>query len=274
MSYGYRNFRKMPDVASVRYNWIFLVSLDGQLHPQFLDAGIPAISGTANFFIIPPNVTYVLQSDHSDCFRAVFHYSHVPDLLSGFVIERGIFHGELNVGQLAQVREMASGLVSEYKKQTELSTLVYEAALMQMSLLALRTSQFKEVSPLSRIGKERVSDALKWYCEHIRESPSLSDIANTVNVSLTQLRRNFQKELGLSPQPVLMKLRMQLATRLLSLTSDTLDQIADQCGFQAATDFCRAFKKELGVTPNRWRHDVNESRKTDKLSIGLDHLWD
>ncbi len=34
-AYGYRDFRKLPDIAAVRYNWIIMVSFDvRKLHPR------------------------------------------------------------------------------------------------------------------------------------------------------------------------------------------------------------------------------------------------
>lgn len=63
--------------------------------------------------------------------------------------------------------------------------------------------------------------------------------------------------------------------QLLSTTSDTLAQIAEACGFQSATDFCRSFKTTFKVTPNCWRHQMNKSKSFDQNSlIFSDLLYD
>ncbi|MBC2593207.1 helix-turn-helix transcriptional regulator [Ruficoccus amylovorans] len=274
-NYGHRDFRLLPDVASIRYNWIFLVSFDGSLRPKLTTPkkGSPEISKSANFFIIPPDTKYVLIASKPSCFRAAFHFSHVSDLLRKVVTKHGLYWQTLSEELLQQVKKIAEEIKPHFDGPTELSSLAFELALLQLSMLALREFKFEKVTPLDNIGRQRVVDAVAWFSEHIDESPSLSDIAGIVHVSPTQLRRHFYEEFGKSPKPIFIKLRMQRAAQLLSTTSDTLDQIAEQCGFQTATDFCRSFKKEFNVTPNRWRHDINASSNVDKAALSLKDIW-
>jgi AraC family transcriptional regulator len=148
-----------------------------------------------------------------------------------------------------------------------LSELYFESALLRLSILALRGLEFAPVSALENVPRERVEKAVAWFKDHLQNSPSLSDVADNVHISVTQLRRHFYEKLGRSPKAIFNKLRMQKATQLLISTSLTLDQIGEQCGFQSATDFCRAFKKTFNVTANHWRHDVNASGQVDRSAL-------
>ena len=274
LNFGVRDFRLLPDVASVRYNWIFLVSFDGNLRPSLEGKNKPAVlPAKVNFFIIPPDTKYVLLAKRPHCHRAVFHFAYVSEVLRQVVLEKKILCKQLTSAQLSEVRKLARTVKTYHDKPTELSQLVFEQALATLSLLALQDIKFGRVTPLNHLGRQRVDKAVAWFAEHIGESPSLSDISSIVHVSPTQLRRHFYEEFGKSPRSVFIKLRMQRAAQLLSTTSDTLSQIAETCGFQTATDFCRAFKKAFKVTPNKWRHDVSSSSRVDKSPLSLDRLW-
>jgi len=275
LTLGYRDFQLMPDLPSVRYNWVFLISYDGKLSPK-LDPPRPGvrIPSGANFFVIPPDTRYVLVTKEAKCLRAVFHYAYVSDVLQRVVAERGILALKLSQADLAQVREIARSVQPHFRNPTDLGALYFEQALLRLTILALKDIAFKPTTPLASIGKKRVQGSIAWYIAHIGEAPSLSDIAHRVHVSPTQLRRHFYEEFGKSPKSVFIKIRMQRASQLLSTTSDTLAQIAEACGFQSATDFCRSFKKAFKVTPNCWRHQVNKSQRFVQSSLSVGELPD
>jgi len=275
LTVGYRDFRVMPDLPSVRYNWVFVISFDGKISPK-LDpprTGVRIPSG-ANFFIMPPDTRYVIVAKQAKCLRTVFHYAYVSDVLERVVAERGILAMKLNQADLAQVREITRSVQPHFRNPTELGVLYFEQALLGLTILALKDVSFKSTTPLASIGKKRVQGAIAWYADHIGEAPSLSDISQIVHVSPTQLRRHFYEEFGKSPKAVFIKMRMQRASQLLSTTSDTLAQIAEACGFQSATDFCRSFKKAFKVTPNCWRHQVNKSQRFDQHALSVGDLLD
>ena len=275
LTVGYRDFRVMPDLPSVRYNWVFVISFDGKISPK-LDpprTGVRIPSG-ANFFIMPPDTRYVIVAKQAKCLRTVFHSAYVSDVLERVVAERGILAMKLNQADLAQVREITRSVQPHFRNPTELGVLYFEQALLGLTILALKDVSFKSTTPLASIGKKRVQGAIAWYADHIGEAPSLSDISQIVHVSPTQLRRHFYEEFGKSPKAVFIKMRMQRASQLLSTTSDTLAQIAEACGFQSATDFCRSFKKAFKVTPNCWRHQVNKSQRFDQHALSVGDLLD
>ena len=275
LTVGYRDFHLMPDLPSVRYNWVFLISHDGKLSPK-LDPPRPGvrIPSQANFFVIPPDTRYAIVAKQAKCLRTVFHYAYVSDVLERVVAERGILAMKLNQADLAQVREITRSVEPHFRNPTELGALYFELALLRLTILALRDVKFNPTTPLGSIGKKRVQGAVAWYAAHIGEAPSLSDIAQIVHISPTQLRRHFYEEFGKSPKSVFIKMRMQRASQLLSTTSDTLAQIAEACGFQSATDFCRSFKRAFKVTANCWRHQVNKSKRFDQHSLGVGDLLD
>lgn len=268
---GYRDFRKLPDIAAVRYNWIIMVSFDGKLHPRLDPHQKGQKVEKANFFIVPPQTRYVLVAETPRCNRAVFHFAYVGDVLQAEVAKRGIFRKLLDEGELMEARTIADSVKGPFRSPNLLSELYFESALLRLTILALQSLDFEKVNPLQIVPRERVEKAVAWYNEHLQNSPSLSQVADSVHISVTQLRRHFYEQTGRSPKALFNKLRMQKAAQLLISTSLTLDQVGEQCGFQSATEFCRAFKKMFNVTPNHWRHDVNASGRVDRSALMEEH---
>ncbi|WNR44042.1 helix-turn-helix domain-containing protein [Paenibacillus roseipurpureus] len=82
---------------------------------------------------------------------------------------------------------------------------------------------------------------------------SLQYIADLLGISSSQLTRRFQAAYGLSPIRYATKIRLTKARSLLAETSDTLEDIAEQCGFQNAFYFSRVFSQHMQISPSAYR---------------------
>jgi AraC-like DNA-binding protein len=67
------------------------------------------------------------------------------------------------------------------------------------------------------------------------------------------LRHRFQKTFGLSPQRMLMSMRMEAAKNLLLSSSLSVKEIAEKLGYARQHEFCRAFKRVVGRSPTAWK---------------------
>lgn len=105
----------------------------------------------------------------------------------------------------------------------------------------------------------RDAKVLKWLCPAFQLLAStdgkvtVSDLARVVMCSPTHLRRLFQKVVGMSPQQWLLERRLRKAAQLLQTTDKTVQQIADECGFESLSHFSRYFKAKFGITPSQYR---------------------
>ncbi|KRE98459.1 hypothetical protein ASG89_05500 [Paenibacillus sp. Soil766] len=87
-------------------------------------------------------------------------------------------------------------------------------------------------------------------CEH---ELSLQELATSLGISASQLTRRFQATYGLSPVRFATKVRLTRARLLLVETPESLDRIAEQCGFQNAFYFSRVFSQHMGISPSVYR---------------------
>lgn len=85
------------------------------------------------------------------------------------------------------------------------------------------------------------------------EDWTLPSLAAASGTSRTVLSDRFARFLGESPLAYLARWRLQLASRLLETSHKTLQQIASEVGYESEASFNRAFKREFGVPPARYR---------------------
>ena len=82
---------------------------------------------------------------------------------------------------------------------------------------------------------------------------SLQTVASALGISANYLSTLFSKEEGQPFKKYLQHRRMIKSTALLTDSSNTIQQIADQCGFEDANYFSKCFKKAMGITPKQYR---------------------
>lgn len=83
---------------------------------------------------------------------------------------------------------------------------------------------------------------------------SVDSLAEAVNSSRSVIAQRFNELVGTPPIQYLIRWRMAKAARLLRSGRQPLNRIAEAIGYESEAAFCRAFKKEFGITPGKWRN--------------------
>jgi|GEM_PF-3493439 len=93
------------------------------------------------------------------------------------------------------------------------------------------------------------------YVYNQTENPNarLSDIAEHVGLSVSQLVRDFRRFTGTSPMRFLQQQRMVRARQLLQHPDFRINEIAKLCGFKTPQLFSSTFKAHHGLTPREFR---------------------
>lgn len=258
---GERNFSKMPDIVQKRLNWEVFIVFSGRCAPRF-EPPRRSPGKNPNLWIMPPGLPYRWLCDSGRCTRAVFHFAFVPPLLETAVQQKGFLSCQLSNAEAERVRKLAEKCEGEFKKPSQLSSMIYESTLLEISLMVLSRHEPQRQYTLPNIASDRTERAITYYQHHMSESLSVEQVAGEIHVSPGHLRRHFYAVMNCSPKTVFTRLRLQRAKELLSTTSLTLDSVAERCGFASATDLCRTFRKVAGVSPDVWRRKVSSTRKT------------
>jgi len=84
---------------------------------------------------------------------------------------------------------------------------------------------------------------------------TIADLADQVGISRSALVERFTRYLSEPPMAYLTRWRLQLAARSLERTSRGVAEIAADVGYESEAAFNRAFKREFGQPPGRYRTD-------------------
>ncbi len=82
---------------------------------------------------------------------------------------------------------------------------------------------------------------------------TIADLANEVGISRSALVQRFSRYLSEPPMAYLTRWRLQLAARSLAKTARGVAEIAAEVGYESEAAFNRAFKREFGQPPGRYR---------------------
>ena len=82
---------------------------------------------------------------------------------------------------------------------------------------------------------------------------TIAELARRVGVSRSVLAERFRHFLGVPPMAYLTRWRLQLGAQLLASSSHSVAQIAAEVGYESEPAFNRAFKREFGSPPARFR---------------------
>lgn len=107
----------------------------------------------------------------------------------------------------------------------------------------------KNYSPLIKKCIEKIRFE---YNEHI----SLDSLASYLAITPSYLSIQFKKETSQTITDYIQNVRLDHAILLLNSTSDSIQEIANLCGFPDSNYFTRVFKKKKGLTPKEYRKHI------------------
>ena len=253
---GRRQFGRYPLKRIVRMNWEFFAVVHGRSAPLGPDNSHPPLSARTLWVSAPGSAHTWAGDGDGPAEVAVFHFGAVPAALEALVRERGQLAFALSAPECQRLQALARQLQPEFEQPSSFSHLVFQGALIELTLLVLRKLP-QGRRPLVAGDAERIVEtATAWFTDHVRANPSITEVAREVHVSPSTLRRLFRSVSRERPAQVFRRIQIEKAMRLMAETKLKLEGIADECGFTCTSDFCRAFKASTRVTPTMWRQTL------------------
>jgi AraC-like DNA-binding protein len=118
--------------------------------------------------------------------------------------------------------------------------------------LMLVSQRHRAEGPRSACASPSVSKAVRRLDVAPETATSLSELAALSGVSRFQLLRGFAREVGTTPHAYLIQRRVRLVRRLLADGKSPADA-AFVAGFADQSHMTRAFVRQLGITPARYK---------------------
>ncbi|MDE3195287.1 MAG: AraC family transcriptional regulator [Acidobacteriota bacterium] len=98
-----------------------------------------------------------------------------------------------------------------------------------------------------------VGKSLGLFHNRLAHHWTIAGLANEVGISRSALVERFTRYLSEPPMTYLTRWRLQLAARSLEKTSRGVAEIAASVGYESEAAFNRAFRREFGLPPGRYR---------------------
>lgn len=129
--------------------------------------------------------------------------------------------------------------------------------------LIAKSNEFELLASLSYRNESlknshRINVVLDYIVQHYQEDLDLDKIAGLVNMNRNAFCRFFKKGTRKSLFQVINEVRIGKATQLLTETDMNVLQICFACGFNNISNFNKAFKKSLNVSPLAYRKSMRE----------------
>jgi len=102
-----------------------------------------------------------------------------------------------------------------------------------------------------------VQNAVRILEEEYAALDGIDRLSQKLGVTHSHLTRVFTRETGSTPSAFLTRLRLQHAVNLLSRTNDSVEQIAQRCGFSCGNYFAKTFRKHMGLSPLAYRNSTS-----------------
>ncbi|MEL6357769.1 MAG: response regulator transcription factor, partial [Bacteroidota bacterium] len=107
---------------------------------------------------------------------------------------------------------------------------------------------------------KRINLVVAFIQDNLDQKLTLPLLAEQSGWNMYHFARLFKKYLDTTPHQYILKARMERAQVLLTTSSDSILQIAQQLGYDSHSHFTQAFRKTIGITPNAFRRKKSTIR--------------
>lgn len=146
-------------------------------------------------------------------------------------------------------QQLSEGHLASSSVMARLSELLFVEAVRAYS----ESQKVHEQHWLHGLKDQYVGRALAALHDRLAHGWSVADMADVAGLSRSAFVERFTAAMGTPPMQYLAKSRMLLAKELLAERQKSISQVAAAVGYDAEAAFNRAFKREFGLPPARWR---------------------
>ena len=113
----------------------------------------------------------------------------------------------------------------------------------------------------------------RYLQENLEHKICMNELAKEARLSISHFCRAFKKSFGDTPHAYVIRLRLELARKLMLTTDEPLSQIALTCGLADQAHLSKLFRRVFHDTPNAWRRrnltesHVNPNRQNTANAI-------
>ncbi|MDR1419416.1 MAG: helix-turn-helix domain-containing protein [Treponema sp.] len=184
----------------------------------------------------------------NEIFRSFFA-SGSMETLRLWAIEMVVFLSRANPKRAADQEILEAN--GRYIKWIEDSKTAEELALNLRTIIERMAGNVFCFQGIRHSSALRKAERFIW--ENYTRKISLREIAEASGLSAPYFSTIFKEEMGESLSNYLNRMRIEKAAAMLAETDKTLNETADECGFEDQSWFSKIFKHYTGVSPGKYR---------------------
>lgn len=210
-----------------------------------IDNGEEYCTGEGGFFIAPSLVTQTIThrlNPESGLFGMRY-------LFLDIIINNGLRFNDAFDVPLIPDSQLCERLSSEFDElEKTVDACEKKCILYRIVKLLIDAACEKRVK-----GNETTRRLVEYIYTNYADSITVTDMAQRVSMSVSNLFAVFKKATGMSPVRFLNEYRLSVASLLLLQTEDDIKSIAERVGISDRFYFSRLFKNKYGVSPVKYR---------------------
>lgn len=155
-------------------------------------------------------------------------------------------------------------IIKEHVEKRPFHHMIIRSLLLEMFGLLFRESIREQgesgINLENMHSYQTVEPALRHIRDHYKEYITVDGLAELCQLSKHYFCRLFRSVVGKTSMEYLREYRMKVAYAMLESTDETIQQIAEKCGFLDDNYFCRCFRQYYGVSPGKFRESVQREK--------------
>ena len=113
-----------------------------------------------------------------------------------------------------------------------------------------------------------LSNMKKYISDNWNKKITVADVTNAAGLSKSYGAAFFKENIGMPMMNYIIRVRIEKACEMLKYSDDMIYEIAENTGFNDLYHFSNAFKKNVGMSPTKYREE--ENRKMDNAEKNTD----
>lgn len=244
--FGHSLFKRGAEIHILRSEWVLQFQISGKT--DILAGEEKILLEPGSMLVSPPETPYtykVPSANDMTKYYLIFRYSPLLEMLLGREIRR---HGMKVKFQdpssiqflLEEIRDLFEK--QEYIFHEQLTVKLYELVCKIRNAVQMTGSQSVFLQKLNKAVYDLMNQQI-----------TLEKLSKSFGCGKFTLIREFRKHTGMTPVAYMIRIRLQYARQLLTMSDMTISEIAECCGYSSVSFFISDFKKHQGITPGRLR---------------------
>ena len=223
---------------------------------------------THHGLLLSPGTKFQVLDRTEDAFVHVYGFMCRGDLLLPlchqplpFSEDEQTFLGELAQEGQQCFRRIMSGVGYGCEVRAGITRGRLQALKNKLEIFFIKMIESRLGNPVPS-GRITVADAVHDYLTtHVADRVTLLQIAESLSLSVTYIKREFSKKYGRGIIDYLLDLKIDLATQLIRETTLNFTQIAEYLSFESEAHFSKTFSKRTGKSPSAYLKELQKESR-------------